>query len=91
MAWSCEYRAFVVEEFIQNGCSPIMTQRGFRIRLALGRRDPVPDEKNHNWVSSMLRVKYLWQFKHTHLYAVCSTGMKDCWLICFFATFVFEK
>jgi hypothetical protein len=24
MAWSCEYRAFVVEEFIQNGGSSIM-------------------------------------------------------------------
>jgi hypothetical protein len=29
MDWSGEYRAFVVE-FIQNGVSPIMTQRVFR-------------------------------------------------------------
>jgi hypothetical protein len=31
MASSDEHRAFVVEEFIQNGGSPIMTQRVFRI------------------------------------------------------------
>jgi hypothetical protein len=29
MAWSGEHRAFVVEEFIQSGGSPIMTQRAF--------------------------------------------------------------
>jgi hypothetical protein len=45
MAWSDEHRAFVVEEFIQNGGSPIMTQRAFLIRFAFGRRDPVPDKK----------------------------------------------
>jgi hypothetical protein len=27
MTWSGEHRAFVVEEFIQNGGSPIMAQR----------------------------------------------------------------
>jgi hypothetical protein len=30
MAWSGKHRAFVVEEFIQNGGSPIMTQGVFR-------------------------------------------------------------
>jgi hypothetical protein len=30
MACSGEQRAFVVEEFIQNGGSPIITQRAFR-------------------------------------------------------------
>ena len=35
MAWSGEHRAFVVEEFIANGGSPIATQRAFRIRFAL--------------------------------------------------------
>jgi hypothetical protein len=30
MAWSGEHRAFVVEEFIQNGGSSIMTKRAFR-------------------------------------------------------------
>jgi hypothetical protein len=30
MACSVEHRAFVVEEFIQNGGSPIMTQCAFR-------------------------------------------------------------
>jgi hypothetical protein len=29
MAWSGEHRALVVEEFIQNGGLPIMTQRAF--------------------------------------------------------------
>jgi hypothetical protein len=35
MLWSGEHRAFVVEEFIQNGDSPIMTQRAFGILFAL--------------------------------------------------------
>jgi hypothetical protein len=30
MAWSGEHRDFVVEGFVQNGGSPIMTQRAFR-------------------------------------------------------------
>jgi hypothetical protein len=30
MAWSGGHRAFVVEEFIRNGGSPIKTQRAFR-------------------------------------------------------------
>jgi len=37
MAWLGEYRAFIVEEFIKNGGSPVATQRAFRIRLADGR------------------------------------------------------
>jgi hypothetical protein len=45
MAWSGEHRSFVVEEFIQNGGSPIMTQHTFRICFALGQRDPIPDKK----------------------------------------------
>lgn len=53
MAWSGEHRAFVVEQFIKNGGSPINTQRAFRIRFALGRRDPVPDKKTiYSWVSN---------------------------------------
>ena len=40
MAWSGEHRAFIVEEFIRNGGSPVATQRAFRIRFALGRRSP---------------------------------------------------
>jgi hypothetical protein len=39
--WSGEHRAFVVEEFIQNGGSPIMMQRAFRIPFTLCRRDPI--------------------------------------------------
>jgi hypothetical protein len=31
---SDEHRALVVEELIQNGLSPIMTQRAFRIRFS---------------------------------------------------------
>jgi hypothetical protein len=45
MAWLGEHRAFVVEELIQNGGSPIMTQRAFRIGFALG---PVPDKKTNS-------------------------------------------
>jgi hypothetical protein len=48
VAWSGEHRAFVVDELIQNGGSPIMTQRAFRIRFELGRRDLVPDKKKHS-------------------------------------------
>ena len=45
MAWLGEHRAFIVEEFIKNGRSPVATQRAFRIRFALGRREAVPDKK----------------------------------------------
>jgi len=45
MAWLGEYRAFIVDEFIKNGGSPVATQRAFRIRFALGRREAVPDKK----------------------------------------------
>jgi len=45
MAWLGEHRAFIVEEFIKNGRSPVETQRAFRIRFALGRREAVPDKK----------------------------------------------
>jgi hypothetical protein len=50
MTWSGERWYFVVEEFIENGVSSILTQRAFR--FALGRRDSVPDKKIHNWVSN---------------------------------------
>ena len=36
VAWSGEHRAFIVEEFIRNGGSPVATQRAFHIRFALG-------------------------------------------------------
>jgi len=53
MAWSREYRAFVIEEFIKNGGSPVATQRAFRIHFAPGRRDTVPDKKTvYRWVSN---------------------------------------
>ena len=45
MAWLGEHRAFIVEEFIKNGGSPVATQRAFRIRFAFGRREAVPDKK----------------------------------------------
>jgi len=38
MVWLEELRAFIFEEFIKNGGSPVATQRAFRIRFALGRR-----------------------------------------------------
>ena len=53
MAWLEEHRAFIVEEFIKNGGSPVATQRAFRIRFALGRREAVPDKKTiYRWVSN---------------------------------------
>jgi len=45
VAWLEEHQAFIVEEFIKNGGSSVATQRAFRIRFALGRREAVPDKK----------------------------------------------
>ena len=46
-------RAFIVEEFIKNGGSPVATQRAVRVRFALGRREAVPDKKTiYRWVSN---------------------------------------
>jgi len=48
-----EHRAFIVEEFIKNGGSPVATQRAFHIRFALGRREAVRDKKTiYRWVSN---------------------------------------
>jgi len=53
MAWLGEHRASIVEEFIKNSGSPVATQRAFRIRFALGRREAVPDKKTiYRWVSN---------------------------------------
>jgi len=53
MAWLGEHRAFIVEEFIKNGGSPVATQRAFCIRFALRRREAVPDKKTiYSWVSN---------------------------------------
>jgi len=46
MVWLGEYRAFIVEEFIKNGGSPVATQPAFRIRFVLGGREVVPDKKS---------------------------------------------
>jgi len=51
--WLGENRAFIVEEFIKNGRSPVATQHAFHIRFALGRREAVPDKKTiYHWVSN---------------------------------------
>jgi hypothetical protein len=66
MAWSGEQHFYVVEEFIQNGSSPIMTQHAFHIRFALGRRDPIPDKKTiHSWVSNFRQIGSLLKRKST--------------------------
>ena len=53
MMWLGEYRAFIVEEFIKNGGSPVATQRAFRIRFALSRREAFPYKKTiYRWVSN---------------------------------------
>jgi len=53
MAWLGEHRAFMVEEFIKSGRSPVATQHAFRIRFALGRWEAVPDKKTmYRWVSN---------------------------------------
>jgi len=51
-----EHRAFIVEEFMKNGGSPVATQRAFRIRFALGRREAVPDKTIYRWVSNFRRT-----------------------------------
>ena len=67
MAWSGEHQAFIVEEFIRNGGSPVATQRAFHIRFVLGQRETVPDKKTiYCWVSnfrqtgSALKQKTSW-------------------------------
>jgi len=45
MVWLEEQPSFIIQEFIKNGGSPVATQRAFRIRFALGRREAVPDKK----------------------------------------------
>jgi len=53
MVWLGEHRAFIVEDFIKNGGLPVATQRAFRIRIALGRREAAPDKKTiYCWVSN---------------------------------------
>jgi len=53
MVWLGEHCAFIVEEFIKNGRSPVATQHAFRIRFALGQRGAVPDKKTiYRWVSN---------------------------------------
>ena len=53
MACLEKHRAFIVQEFIKNGGSPVATQRAFRFRFALGRREAVPDKKTiYRWVSN---------------------------------------
>ena len=54
VAWLVEHRAFIIQEFTKkNGGSPVATQRVFRIRFALGRREAVPDKKKiYRWVSN---------------------------------------
>ena len=51
--WLGEHRAFFVEEFIKNGGSLVATQRAFRIRFALSRREAFPYKKTiYRWVSN---------------------------------------
>jgi len=53
IAWLEEHGAFIGEEFIKYGWSPVATQRAFRIRFAHGRREAVPDKKTiYRWVSN---------------------------------------
>jgi len=51
--WLGEHWTFIVEGFIKNGGSLVATQRAFRIRFALGRREAVSDKKTiYLWVSN---------------------------------------
>ena len=53
MVWLGEHRTSIVEEFTKNGGSPVATQRAFRIRFALGRRETVSDKTTiYHWVSN---------------------------------------
>jgi len=53
MVWLGEHQAFIVEEFIKNGRSPVATQRAFRICFALDRWEAVPDKKTiYHWISN---------------------------------------
>ena len=60
--WLKEHRAFIVEEFIKNGGSPVATQRALRIRFALGRREAVPDKKMiYLWYQTLDKQDKLWK------------------------------
>jgi len=62
MEWLREYRAFIVEEFIKNCGSPLATQRAFRIRFAIGRREAVPDKKTiYRWYQTLDKQDKLWK------------------------------
>jgi len=62
MAWLGEHRAFIVQEFIKNGGWPVTTQRAFRVRFALGRREAVPDKKTIcRWVQTLDKQDKLWK------------------------------
>ena len=62
MAWLGEHRAFIVEEFIKNGGTPVATQRAFHIRFALGRREAVPDKKTiYRWYQTLDKQNKLWK------------------------------
>ena len=53
MAWSGEHCAFVIEEFVKNGESVVVTQHSFQRHFSLNRHDPVPTGKTiHHWVSN---------------------------------------
>jgi len=53
VAWLGKHPAFIVEEFIKNGGSLVATQRAFRIRFGLGRREAVPNKQMiYRWVSN---------------------------------------
>jgi len=53
---------FTVEEFIKTGGSPVATQRAFRIRFALGRREAVPDTKTiYRRVSNFRQTGQIWK------------------------------
>ena len=62
MACLAEYWVFILEEFIKNGGSPVATQRAFRIRFALGRREAVPDKKTiYRWYQTLDKQDKLWK------------------------------
>ncbi|GFX51035.1 DUF4817 domain-containing protein [Trichonephila clavipes] len=57
MDWHDEHLAFIVEEYIHNGCFVITIQRAFHIRFQLDRHDPVLDRKTiHVWVENVKEI-----------------------------------
>lgn len=80
MAWSCEYRVVVAEEFIRNRDSPITTQRTFGVCFFFGRLDPFLNNRTiHNRVSYFREIR----FNSEQTFPWSTSNSNRIWKCCF--------